>query len=858
MKKKVILIACTVIVGMLGVLFYVKQNRQDPLPDKVRTVKDGEEAGCETNEKLAAPAEHFAFMRSYPDKSFDYRAYNKMLADNLGAFNAYTAKTASSANWQLEGPTNIGGRITAFAIHPTNTNIMFAGNPGGGLFKTTDGGQTWNPVFDAHPVQSIACITFDPQNSNTMYVGTGDPDTPFTVFVGNGVYKSTDGGQTWTNIGLTQMGVISGVVVNPTNSNVLYVAALGTPMQRDTNRGVYKSTNGGASWTQVLYIDNQTGVSDLVIHPTNGNIVYATSWSRIRTNQESLGFSTTSRVYKTGNGGSSWSILQNGLPGGSLSRYGICMSKQNPNKLYVSVCDSTYNLEGVYVTTNGGTSFTNLPGASAINTLYNSFGWYFGKIYVNPTNDNDVYLLGVEHYRSTDGGQNWVMNQPPWWNYNPHADCHSIQFKGTGNYIMATDGGLYETTDDGNTWTKADNIPNTQFYRIEVNPHQSGDYWGGAQDNGTMNGNASNLNLWPRVFGGDGFQPRHDPTDVNTFYVETQNGNISVTTDGGFSFNSFDNSLPSTDRRNWDMPYIFGSSSSIMYTGTYRVYKNTTNPVDNWTLISGDLTDGIIYGSRFHTISAIDNSRLNAQHLYAGTSDGNVWRSLNDGATWDSLQMTLPNRYVTSVHASPNVVNNVYVTHSGYRYNSYIPHIHKSTNNGTVWTDISGDLPQTGINDVVIKPGNENVLFVATDIGVYYTTNGGTNWLRLGGNMPMMPIWDIELDVPNNKLIAGTYARSIQSIDISNLALTTGNTDLLTKEEVRFQVWPNPATELLNVESNGHGIETILIFDAKGKEIMRKTLSGSVQLNVSGLSAGIYFISLASNGKAVTQRFVKL
>lgn len=854
MKKKVMLFASAImIVGISGTIFYMKRSGHD-----ASSKKENRTPNYETAEKLATPAEHFAFMRSYPDKSLDYRAYNKMLTDNAVSVNSSIAKTAASANWQLEGPTNIGGRITAFAIHPTNTSIMFAGNPGGGLFKTTDGGQTWNPVFDAHPAQSIACITFDPANSNIIYVGTGDPDTPFTAFVGNGVYKSTDGGQTWTNIGLTQMGIISEVVVNPTNSNVLYAAAMGTPMQRDTNRGVYKSTNGGASWTQVLYIDNQTGVSDLVIHPTNGNIVYATSWSRIRTNQESLGFSTSSRVYKTGNGGTTWSILQNGLPGGSLSRYGICMSRQNPNKLYVSVCDSTYNLEGVYVTTNGGTSFTNLTGASAINTLYSGFGWYFGKIYVNPNNDNDVYLLGVEHFRSTDGGQNWFMNQPPWWNYNPHADCHGLQFKGTGNYIMATDGGLYETTDDGSTWVKADNIPNTQFYRIEVNPHQSGDYWGGAQDNGTMNGNASNLNLWPRVYGGDGFQPRHDPMDVNTFYVETQNGNISVTTDGGVSFNSFDNTLPSTDRRNWDMPYVFGANSSIMYTGTYRVYKNSTNPTDNWTSISPDLTDGIIYGSRFHTISAIDNSRLNAQHIYVGTSDGNVWRSLNDGATWDSLHMTLPNRYVTSVHASPNVTNNVYVTHSGYRYNSYIPHIHKSTNNGTVWTDISGDLPQTGINDMLIKPGNENVLFVATDIGVYYTTNGGTHWLRLGGNMPMMPIWDIELDVPNNKLIAGTYARSMQSIDVSNLALTTGNETNLTKEEVRFTIWPNPATQLLTVQSSGTGIETILIFDAKGKEIMRKTLKGSDSIDVSGLAGGIYFISVASNGKAVTQRFVKL
>lgn len=856
MKKRVLMATCVLALVSLVSTYYFKSRVISPTAD-IKEFSEFEEEG----EDMARPAEHFAFMRSYPDLNLDYRAYSKMLSDNVSEVsnsNFLSKSAASATNWQLEGPINIGGRITAFAIHPTNTNIMFAGNPGGGLFKTTDGGQTWLPIFDNQAALSIACITFDPFNSNTMYVGTGDPDTPFTAFIGNGIYKSTDGGQTWSNIGLTQMGIISRIIVNPTNSNVLYAASMGVPMQRNSNRGVYKSSNGGASWTQVLYIDNQTGVSDLVIHPTNGNIVYATSWSRIRTNQESLGFSTTSRVYKTGNGGASWSILQNGLPGGSLARYGICMSKQNPNKLYVSVCDSTYNLNDVYVTTNGGTSFTGLQVGAPANGLHNSFGWYFGKIYVNPTNDNDIFILGVEHFRSVDGGLSWFMNQPPWWTYSPHADCHGMQFKGPGNYIMATDGGLFETNDDGISWAKIDNIPNTQFYRVAVNPHQPGDYWGGAQDNGTSNGNATTINLWPRVFGGDGFQPRHDPINPNIIYTETQNGNLWVTTDGGLNFNSFDNTLPSSDRRNWDMPYVFGSNSNIMYTGTYRVFKNVTNPTDNWTPISPDLTDGIIFGSRFHTISAINNSRLNAQHIYVGTSDGNVWRSLNDGSTWDSLQMTLPNRYVTSIHSSPNITNNVYVTHSGYRYNSYIPHIHKSVNNGSTWVNISGNLPQTGINDVLIRPGNENVLFVATDIGVYYTTNGGINWLRLGSNMPLIPIWDIDLDGVNNRLIAGTYARSLQSIDVSNLALTTGITSNATSAKLNFSIYPNPASNTIRLMSSDNTITAYSIYDAKGRIVMKDAISNSEHIDISSLTEGLYFITVVGKETSATQRFVKL
>ncbi len=851
MRKTLLVSGILVMTTVASSLFFV---------NRVFTAKEGNELHENESEELERPAEHFAFVRSYPDVALDYRAYNQMLTENKQDDFMSNMRSASSvSNWQLEGPLNIGGRVTAFAIHPTNSNIMFAGCPGGGLFKTTNGGANWVPIFDNQVALSIACITFDPFNSNVIYVGTGDPDTPFTAFVGNGVYKSTDGGTTWTNIGLSQMGIISKVLVNPTNGNVLYAAAMGVPMQRNTNRGVYKSTNGGASWSQVLYIDNQTGISDLMIHPTNGNIVYASSWSRIRTNQESLGFSTTSRIYKTGNGGTSWSILQNGLPGGRLSRYGMCMSKQNPDKIYVSVCDSTYNLEGVYVTTNGGLNFNNLPNAvSSAGTLFSGFGWYFGKIYVNPTNDNDVFLLGVEHFRSQDGGQSWFLNQPPWWQYNPHADCHGLQFKGAGNYVLATDGGLYETTDDGINWNKIDDLPNTQFYRIDVNPHQSTDYWGGAQDNGTMNGNSFNIGNWPRVFGGDGFQSRFDPTDPNTFYVETQNGNLAVTTDGGSSFNSFDNTLPSTDRRNWDMPYVFGPNAFTMFTGTYRVYKNVTNPIDNWTAISPDLTDGIIYGSRFHTISAIDNSRLNAQHIYVGTSDGNVWRTLNGGSTWDSLQMTLPNRYVTSIHASPNVANNVYVTHSGYRYNSYIPHIHKSINNGTTWINISGDLPQTGINDVLIKAGNENTIFVATDIGVYYTTNGGVNWLRLGNNMPLISVWDIEYDATNTKLIAGTYARSIQSIDVSNLALTTSIKNEGIANNSSIVIYPNPTSNALTIKTMGSTMEAVTIIDAQGKEVMRPDINFNTTIDVSSLASGLYFVKATINGKTELQRFVKL
>ena len=804
------------------------------------------------HEDHEAPFEHFAFMRSFPDASLDMAAYNQML--NNATFDFSQAKTSSTLSWQQEGPTNIGGRITCLKIHPTNQNIIFAGCPGGGLFKTTDAGATWIPVFDAQPFLSISCITFDPTNPSIMYVGTGDPDIPFTSFIGNGVYKSTDGGISWANIGLNQQGIITQILINPLNTNMIYASAMGTPMVRDFNRGIYKTTNGGTNWNQVLSIDNQTGVSDMMMDFTNPNIIYACSWSRIRTNTESFGFSNSSRIYKTSNAGTNWNILSNGLPNTKLARFGICMSKQNANKIYVSVCDSTYNLENIYVSTNGGTSFSALPGSASASGLYNSFGWYFGKLMVNPSNDNEILIAGVEHYKSTDGGNSFNLNQPPWWNYNPHADIHDIQFKSATDYIIATDGGLYETFDDGGNWYKLDDIPNTQFYKVNYNPFNNNEYLGGAQDNGTMSGGlTSGVNNWLRLFGGDGFQPRMDNTDPQIMYAETQNGGLYVSMDAGSSFNNFSSSINGSDRRNWDMPYVFGgNSNSIMYTGTYRVYKNTTNPFESWTPISGDLTDGIIYAERFHNISCVDNSSLNTNYIYAGTSDGNVWRSLDDGTTWDSLQMTLPYRYVTSVHSSPNVLNNVYVTHSGYRYNQYIPHIHKSTNNGTNWIDISGDLPQAGINDMLVLPGYENVLFVASDIGVYYTVNGGTNWTRLGNNMPIMVVWDLEYNPNTNKLIAGTYARGLQTIDVTSLMTSVGikNTSLAQSS---ISVFPNPTVNEINIKA-AEKIKTISIIDQQGKVFTKTTQQ---KINVEDLASGIYYAIIETEKEKVTKRFIK-
>jgi hypothetical protein len=304
------------------------------------------------------------------------------------------------------------------------------------------------------------------------------------------------------------------------------------------------------------------------------------------------------------------------------------------------------------------------------------------------------------------------------------------------------------------------------------------------------------------------------------------------------------------------MPYVLNKfNPNTQYTGTYRVYKNTAGPNDNWTAISPDLTDGLILEARFHNISAIDNSDLNPQKIYVGTSDANVWVTTNDGGNWTNITGSLPNRYVTSIHASPNFSNNVYVTHTGYKYNSYIPHIHKSTNNGTSWVDISGNLPQAGINDVLVFPGNENNLFVATDIGVYVTYDGGLNWVRVGSNMPFISVWDLSYNPVNKRLIAGTYAKSIQTIDVTTL--TTGISNL-KNAAIAAMVFPTVTSSEVNVNGKFEKGAEITLYDIQGKKVKHvNTAQDENRIDISELKNGIYLVEIRSEGTSTVKRVIK-
>ncbi len=731
---------------------------------------------CRTAHKLAdSPAEKlrektepydlFAFQRSYPDSTFDWRAWRKALEITRRQVAAADSRNdddcfSSGTDWTQEGPGNVAGRLNSLAMNPLDENTVLAGFSGGGIFKTTDGGVSWTPVFDDQPELSIGDITFDPKNPNIVYAGTGDPNVPSNVFNGNGIYKSTDGGDNWSYLNLQQQGIISKVVVDPTDSQILYAAAMGNPYVRDSLRGIYKSEDGGLNWQRVLFVHPQAGASDLVINHQNPQILYAAFWDRIRSNKESIIYGPHARIYKTTNGGATWTQLGGGLPTGIMGRTGLAISAQNPDKLYAIYVDTLSRPGGMFKTTDGGATWTPIN-ISTLSDAFGDFGWFFGKVRCNTYNDEDLYLLGVLLWRRQPGSNTWLVGA------GAHADTHDLLFAPSGKRYLATDGGMY-TNITGLTWTKSKNLPTTQFYRTNFNPHEPDIYYAGAQDNGIQKGNDNIFNNWQQVFSADGFRSVFDPGDPMRIWVETQNGSIHRTTNGGANWMVGQRCLGTTDRCNWDTPFMMSRhSTQWLYAATYRMYGSVDG--GGWSVMSGDLTDGIVFEPRFHNVSAIDESPVVDNKLLAGTSDGNVWRREANG-TWAKISNGLPDRYVTSVHYSPTLANRIYVTHSGFRDNEHIPHIHRSDDNGQSWQDISANLPPVPVNDLFVLPGHsDSILFTATDAGVYYSKNAGNDWKRLGNSMPIIPVFNLAFNPVHRKLAAATFARGIWTFPVDSL-----------------------------------------------------------------------------------------
>ncbi|NUO02757.1 MAG: hypothetical protein HUU01_19285, partial [Saprospiraceae bacterium] len=671
----------------------------------LNVVLESSQAGEDKTNLPFRPSEEFYAMRDYPFFRPDIGAYAAAMAEAWEDASATGARNGISTPWTLQGPGNIGARVNTIAVHPTNSSIIYIGYSGGGVWKTTNGGASWDPIFDGQGYLAIGHIVLDPANPDHVYVGTGDPNIGGYPFIGNGLWKSTNQGETWQYLGLEDQRIISKLVVNPAGSQKIYAATMGLPFEQNNDRGLYRADLAAPNWQSSLFVSDQTGIIDLVVSSTNPNLLYAAAWDRIRSNSQSIVSGVNARIWKSTDGGTNWTPLSGGLPQGEQSRIGLAIDPNNDQHVLATYASGNLTFGGLYETFNGGQTWQQTP-TTGLNTNFQSnFAWYFGKVRINPYNSQDIWILGVTTYRSTNGGQTWFEGVS---GNDAHVDHHDLAFPAPDQFLLATDGGLYRSTDNGQNWSRAENIPTTQFYRVAYNPYNPTEYYGGAQDNGTSSGNASHINAWDRRFGGDGFQAAFHPTDPDKFYYETQNGDIYGTTDGGFDFDEATEGLQASDRRHWDMQYLISRHDpEVMYTGTYRLYAGYGHlPI--WTPITGDLTDGLILASRFHTISALDESPLDPDQIYVGTNDGNVW--LVNPGTQETINLNdgLPDRYVSSVKASPTNPNRVFVSQTGYRDNDFAPRIHRSDDLGATWIPISGDLPNLAVNDLYILPETED------------------------------------------------------------------------------------------------------------------------------------------------------
>ncbi len=811
----------------------------------------------EEEEKGEKPHDWFYMQRAYPQRLINEEAHQTAYRQAMAMAQEYAGR--DQGEWIPKGPTNIGGRITGIALHPSDGNIIYAGAADGGVLKSTDSGGTWTMLTDHFITLSVGDVAIDPNNPNTVYVGLGEANLAGDNYDGDGLYRTTDAGATWTSIGLGQTKRIGRVAIHPTDPNIIFVAGAGAQFSADSARGVYRTTDGGATWQKVLYVSDSTSAIDLRIHPSHPDTVYAAMWERMRSPTRRKAGGITSGLYRSTDMGTTWTELTNGLPSGAnVGRIGISMCASAPNVIYAIYADSIGYFEAVFKTSDAGNSWTQTSGQPS-SSLYSSFGWYFGQIRVHPANPDIVFVLGVPLYRTTNGGNSWSDVSG-----SQHVDHHALEFDMTNmNHIVdGNDGGVYYSNNGGSVWTKSYNLPITQYYAAtidELNPQRT---YGGTQDNGTMRTLTGNLDDWEQIYGGDGFYCIVDYTNANIIYAESQYGNLVKSTNGGNSFYQAQSGISSYDRTNWSTPVIMDPNDHlVLYYGANRLYK-TTNGAGLWTAISGDLTNGpgsanLIYG----TITTIAVAKTDPNVVYVGTDDANVWVTTNSGTNWTSIDGGLPDRWVTRVAVDPDDAGIAYVTFSGYKYDSFLPHVFRTTNYGAQWTDVSSNLPEVPINVIVIDPLNTSVLYIGTDYGVYYTTNAGGSWQPLGTGLPFSAVDDLVLHNGTRVLRAATHGRSFFEFDLDQIGIE--------EEE-----------NLIGIEMSGIGLEVtsparneiaiyysvskasavrIDIYDIAGRRI-ENLLSSTVNAGkyemstVLNLPAGTYLVRLEAQGGSTTRK----
>ncbi|NNL22488.1 MAG: T9SS type A sorting domain-containing protein [Ignavibacteriaceae bacterium] len=778
------------------------------------------------------------------------------------------SKGQSAVQWEFIGPVNVGGRVVDLEFNPQNSNIVYAGFATGGVFKSTDMGANWFPVFDDQAVLTVGDIAIDPVNSDIIYVGTGEPNGGHNNFPGGGVFKSTDAGASWNYLGLFETVSIGRIIVHPNNTNIVYLAAVGSYFSPNPERGLYKSTDGGTTWNQSLFVSDSTGAIDIIMDPSNPDNMMVAMWERVRRPTSSHLYGPSSGNYKSTDGGNNWSFIPSsaGLPNPNnqnVGRIGLAISPSNPQIVY-SLFTNGSQIISLFKTEDFGNSWTDVDPDDELDNGAAGFSWYFGQVRVHPTDPDIVYVMDVAFMRSTNGGNSW----PIIYGYNGpgqlHVDHHALAFNPTDPsfIINGNDGGINISTDGGVVWSNPAQIPATQFYEIGLDANNSLAYYGGTQDNGTNRTLDGGLDNWQRIYGGDGFYVLVDFINSDIIYAESQFGNLGKSTNGGNSFFDATNGINSNEPTNWDTPVIMDpNNSSVLYYGTNYLYR-TTNGAANWSKVSPELTD--YSGGRLGTITTIAVAPSNSNVIYVGTDDSHIWVSDDNAANWTEISNGLPIRWVTRVAVDPTNENIVYATFNGLKWKDPQPHVFRSTNKGTTWTDISSNLPDAPVNAFVVDNLYPERLYLGNDVGMYFSYNSGQSWYVLGEGLPVLPVGDIEIHPATNELVAGTYGRSMYKIDLDSVSGVENEGISIADNFVLEQNYPNPFNPTTTIEytiSNSQFV-SLKVYDVLGNEIttlvneVKSTGTYEVTFKADGLPSGTYFYQLKAGPFSETKKMI--
>jgi photosystem II stability/assembly factor-like uncharacterized protein len=690
------------------------------------------------------------------------------------------------------GPATMGGRIDDFAVVESNPNIVYAGVASGGVWKTTNNGTTWTPVFDKEGVSTIGDVVVAPSDPSIVWAGTGEPNNRQSSSWGDGAYKSTDGGKTWKNMGLEKTRHIGRIVIHPRNPDVLYVAALGHLWGPSPERGVYKTTDGGKTWTQVLKINDDTGVSDIAMDPESPDILYAAAYQRRRTVFGFNGGGPGSAIYKTTDGGATWKKLTKGLPyenGGDTGRIGLDIYRKDPNIVYAIV---QHEKGGTYRSEDKGETWKKMGDT-------NPRPSYYSQIRIDPNNDLRIWELGAQMFTSEDGGKTFTTQKAR----SIHGDFHAmwIDPADSNHMIAGSDGGIHWTYDAGKTWDFVNNIAIAQFYEVSLSNEKPYRLCGGLQDNASWCGPSATLTRdgiknedWMLMPGGDGFYAAIDNVEPWIIYTESQDGHLSRLDTRTSQMQRIMPEAKATEphyRFQWNTPVAISAfdHNTIYYGGNY-LFKSTDRG-DNWTRLGGDLTTGVdrnklqIFGKtpdkstlsrhdgvqEYPTITTLSESPLTANVLWVGTDDGNVQVTRDGGKTWKNVVSKVPGvpkgTYVSRVVASRTGEGAAFVTFDGHRSDDNGIYIFVTSDYGESWKAIRSGIPDSAGSVHVVRehPRNTNLLFAGTEFGLWVSWDRGANWTALKNNFPTVPVDDIQIQTRDNDLVLATHGRSIWIFD---------------------------------------------------------------------------------------------